>query len=53
MADVKPYVMMDNIMSKSVAIDFFLPQFWQIVLIFCGILWPTYVMADIAAICYG
>ena len=33
MADGKPYVMMDNIISKSVAIDF-LPQFfWQIVLI--------------------
>ena len=31
MADVKPYGMMDNIMSKTVA-DVFSHKFWQIVL---------------------
>ena len=33
MADVKPYVMMDNIISKSVVIVLFYHNFWQIVLI--------------------
>ena len=52
MADVKPYVMMDNIISKSVAIAF-LPQFLADCFNYCGIFWPTYVMADVVAICYG
>ena len=46
------YVMMDNIMSKSVAIDF-LQHFLADCFNYCGLFWPTYVMADVVAMCYG
>ena len=38
MADVKPYVMIDNIMSKTVAIDFF--TFLADCFNYCGIFGP-------------
>ena len=39
MADVKPNVMLDNIISKSVAIVFY-HDFWQIVLIIVAYFGP-------------
>ena len=39
MADVKPYVMIDNIMSKTVAVDFF-TTFLADCFNYCGIFGP-------------
>ena len=52
MADVKPYVMMDNNMSKSLTSEF-LPHFMADCFNYCGIFWPTYIMADVVPMCYG
>ena len=52
MADVIPCDIMENIMSKYCG-RCFLPQCLSDCFMFCGIIWPTCVMADDIAICYG
>ena len=52
MEGVKPYNIENNVMSNYCGRSF-LPQLLADGFVYCGIFWPTFVMADVVAICRG